>query len=160
MDKEFLQGIKISLGVIFTFSILFSISAVGFHLASEILPGTFTGNYIFDGNITVNGEYKGKNVATAWVSFDATNCPLNLCLIENSFNIHNVTKISTGQYNVYFENIMDSNSYVCIANIEHESYQASLFQSGIDKFYIRSYSDGGNFYGDEQVTAIIFGGNN
>ncbi len=54
MDREILKGLKISLGLIlglfFFFTIVF---AVGFHQASEILPGIFQGDYIFNGSINL-----------------------------------------------------------------------------------------------------------
>lgn len=56
MDKDLKKGIKIGLGFfvtifllsLFLFGIVF---AVGFHSASDILPGIFQGDYIFNGSI-------------------------------------------------------------------------------------------------------------
>lgn len=65
MLKEYLKGIYFSLGFISVFLVIFSVSAVGFHLASDILPGTFqTGNFIFDGNLNIGAllNYEKLNV--------------------------------------------------------------------------------------------------
>lgn len=61
MNKKFIEGIHLGLGFILVIGILFSVSAVGFHFASEILPGTFTGNYVFDGNVNVTGNLTQEN---------------------------------------------------------------------------------------------------
>lgn len=59
MDKDLFKGFKIGIGFlgaifitcIFLFSIVY---AVGFHTASEILPGVFSGNYSFiNGNVGI-----------------------------------------------------------------------------------------------------------
>lgn len=55
MDKDLFKGFKMGMGFILAISLLFGISTVGFHLASEILPGTFPdGNYSFNGRIGIN----------------------------------------------------------------------------------------------------------
>ncbi len=52
MDKDFLKGVKFALGILFVItSILGIVFAVGFHTASEILPGIFQGDYSFNGTI-------------------------------------------------------------------------------------------------------------
>ncbi len=62
MDKDILKGLKISLGIILGLSFFFGlVFAVGFHSANEILPGIFEGNYIFNGNLTVNGTTIKQN---------------------------------------------------------------------------------------------------
>ena len=53
MNKDFLKGINIALGILLVFSIIGIVSAVGFHYANEILPGTFSGNFIFDGDVNI-----------------------------------------------------------------------------------------------------------
>lgn len=56
--KKFFDGIKIGLGIIFSFSILFSlVYAIGFHNANEILGGTFLGDYKFSGKVEI-GDLK------------------------------------------------------------------------------------------------------
>lgn len=61
-DSYFINGIKFSLGIIFTFGILFSVFAVGFHLAEEILPGTFNGNFSFNDKIEINNTLIVDNI--------------------------------------------------------------------------------------------------
>lgn len=53
MIKIFFDGIYFGIGFIFVFCLIFSVSAIGFHFASEILPGTFIGDYSFDGNVAI-----------------------------------------------------------------------------------------------------------
>lgn len=163
MDKDFLKGIKFSLGIIFIFSILFSVFAVGFHLAEEILPGTFTGNYIFDGNITVNGEYKGKNVATAWVNFDGTDCPSNSCSIRDSYNVYNVTKIGIGVYEIYFiESMLNSNYAISgYSRMDGLVYGDSSNLASINNFKIRTVVGHSNAVFDSSfVNLVVYGGKN
>lgn len=60
MIKNILKGFQISLGFILGIGLLFGIVyAVGFHSAEEILGGTFSGNYIFQDNVTFNGNVSG-----------------------------------------------------------------------------------------------------
>lgn len=56
LKNNFIEGIKFGLGIIFIFGFIFSISAVGYHLATEILPGTFVGNYTFDGDVNITNN--------------------------------------------------------------------------------------------------------
>ena len=53
MNKDFLKGINIALGFLLVFSIVGIVSAVGFHYADEILPGTFVGDFVFDGDVNL-----------------------------------------------------------------------------------------------------------
>lgn len=67
MFKEyFLKGISFGLGFLFIFGILFGlVYAVGFHTASEILPGSFNGNYIFEGTIeSKSSSFGSDNIFT------------------------------------------------------------------------------------------------
>lgn len=62
MDKDYIKGLKIGAGFITILGILFGIVfAVGFHTAEEILGGTFSGNFVFDDNVTFNGDVNGIN---------------------------------------------------------------------------------------------------
>jgi len=51
--EYFLNGIFVGLGFFFILGIIGTIFAVGFHVADEILPGTFIGNFNFDGNVSI-----------------------------------------------------------------------------------------------------------
>lgn len=61
MNKDFLKGINIGLGILTIFSIIGIVSAIGFHTTSEILPGTFTGDYIFNGNLQILSGTSGNS---------------------------------------------------------------------------------------------------
>lgn len=50
MKSNFIEGLKFGLGILTIFSIIGIVTAVGFHTASEVLTGTFTGNYDFVNN--------------------------------------------------------------------------------------------------------------
>lgn len=53
-------------------------------------------------------EYRGKNACTAWANFDGSTTPPT---IRDSHNISAVIKVSTGIYDIYFEEPMDNLSY-------------------------------------------------
>lgn len=57
-----------------------------------------------------------KQLATAWVNFDGTNCPGNICTIRSSYNISNVTRLATGKYQINFLTTMDDNLYSIVAS--------------------------------------------
>lgn len=81
MDKDFVKGIKIAFGFLFTiFSIFGLVYAVGFHTANEVLGGTFLGNYSFSGNVnftdsTVIGLPSSSVPAGAVMAFNLSSCP-------------------------------------------------------------------------------------
>jgi len=56
IDKDYIKGIKQAVGFIFTISLFFGVYAVGFHIADEILPGIFNGNYTFNGSVNVSQD--------------------------------------------------------------------------------------------------------
>lgn len=60
MNKSF----KLFLTMIFTFSILLTslVYSVGFHTADEIIDGSFPGDYVFNGNISVDNMIGVKTV--------------------------------------------------------------------------------------------------
>ncbi len=51
IDSDILKGIKFSFGIFIFFSILTLITYAGSHYASNILGGTFLGNYTFNGSV-------------------------------------------------------------------------------------------------------------
>jgi hypothetical protein len=61
-----------------------------------------------DGDLEVSGEVKGKNQCTAWVNFDGTTTPPT---IRDSFNVRDVVRIGTGQYDIYFKEEMGNTNY-------------------------------------------------
>jgi hypothetical protein len=62
-------------------------------------------------NTVIADEYKGKNACTAWVNFDGQTTPPT---IRDSFNVSDVVRVSTGYFEIYFENDMDNTDYCTI----------------------------------------------
>ena len=60
-------------------------------------------------DIVKANEFKGKNACTAWVNFDGTTTPPT---IRDSYNVKSVIRTGTGNYDVYFEEVMDNRNYV------------------------------------------------
>lgn len=56
MDKDYVRGFKEGLGILSVFLLVFSVYAVGFHPSSEVVPGTFDGDYSFNGTVDVSGK--------------------------------------------------------------------------------------------------------
>jgi hypothetical protein len=57
MLKDFFKGINIGLGILFIFALIFGVVyAVGFHSASEIIGGTFNGDYTFNGSVSIESS--------------------------------------------------------------------------------------------------------
>lgn len=76
--NHFLNGIKHALGFLFVFSIVGLVYAVGWHVADEIVSGTFLGNYSFAGDINLtNANVIGfDNIpAGAIIAFNNETCP-------------------------------------------------------------------------------------
>lgn len=68
--SRFFEGVKLGFGFIFIICLLLGIVyAVGFHNPSEILDGTFSGDYIFTGDV------KGIIPSGAIMAFYMTTCP-------------------------------------------------------------------------------------
>lgn len=62
MKNTILEGFKFGFGIFLFFGIIFGIAfAVGFHTADEILGGNFSGNFIFENNVTFQGNVNGIN---------------------------------------------------------------------------------------------------
>lgn len=61
-------------------------------------------------------EIDQKQLATAWVNFDWTNCPSNICDIRDSYNVSSVTRNYNGNYTINFENFMQNSNYSTFLN--------------------------------------------
>ena len=160
MDKQIKNGIKHAFGFSLFFITLFSVTAVGFHLASEILPGTFSGNFIFNSNVEIQGNLTNKGVATAWVNFDGSNCINNLCSIRDSYNVRNVTYVGSGSYLIYFETLMIDTNYV-LSGLSLSGYQMGQGTSNLEKVAVSNWRELSDEYLDVHTNnIIIFGGKN
>lgn len=62
MSESFLEGIKFGMGVLLVFLLAFSVYAVGFHQTNEIVPGTFQGDYSFNGSVEVGDNTSNKQL--------------------------------------------------------------------------------------------------
>jgi len=75
MDRNYINGIKFSLGFFSVTFLLFGIIyAVGFHPSSDILAGTFIGNYTFQDNVTFQEEAIFSQVSLIG-TYNSTNLP-------------------------------------------------------------------------------------
>lgn len=74
-----------------------------------------------------------KSLATAWVNFDWTNCPSNVCTINGSYNISSITKIAVWQYIVIFSTPMNNINYSAVAAM-------SLTASSSEHPYVKDYT--------------------
>lgn len=113
MTNKYLDGIKFGLGFITIIGLIFSVFAIGFHQASEILPGTFqTGDYSFDGFLNIFGEedngrglyIKDPNSLIAYLGDGSTtqeNGLLNLYNNDESISIH---LLAANGYDNYINN--------------------------------------------------------
>jgi len=169
IHSDYIKGLRIGVGILFIFGLVFGVFAVGFHITDEILPGTFLGNYTFDGNVEVQGNLSNKGVATAWVNFDGTDCPSNNCTIRDSYNVKNVTYIGTGTYDIYFTIPMDNGNYsLSVAvngdntrNIYFPKLERGKLDFDLNKFKVLCGTDISPYVLNSQiVNVIVFGGKN
>ena len=65
-------------------------------------------------NVTSSGQFIGKNACTAWVSFDGTTTPPT---INDSFNVSDVGRATTGNFTIYFEDDMDNLDYAVTGSL-------------------------------------------
>jgi hypothetical protein len=76
MDRDVFKGLKISFGFFLGCFILFGlVFAVGFHTANEIIGGTFSGKYTFNGSINVTGSSYGTVPSGLIFQSNSSNCP-------------------------------------------------------------------------------------
>jgi len=78
MKKQISNGFLFGFGFILFISMFSIIFAVGFHIADEVLSGTFLGNYSFQGYVNfTNANVIGLSLVPsgAIMSFNLANCP-------------------------------------------------------------------------------------
>jgi hypothetical protein len=160
--KYFLKGINFGLGFTFILTCLALVFGVGFHTPNEILSGTFLGNFTFNNNLEIKGEFRAKNIPTAWVNFDGTNCPSNYCNIFDSYNVKNVLKLSTGNYEIYFKNNLSNSNYAVGGSAGGSGSINRIISQGtknINKVNVKIYATSNTIY-DDHGSVIIYGGQN
>lgn len=75
----------------------------------EPLPEAVFTDIVATGNIETKGEFVGKNVITASGSFDgASTVPT---VDENNFNFFDIARVSTGVFDLFFNEDMDTTDY-------------------------------------------------
>ena len=110
-----------------------------------------------DGDLEVSGEVKGKNQCTAWVNFDGTTTPPT---IRDSYNVRDVVGVSTGHYEVYFEEDMD-NTNGSIASVQNGDNNSRLVMNFTSQSKIDIYCmDDGVYRSPSVVQFQILGGKN
>lgn len=113
-------------------------------------------------DIVKANEYKGKNACTAWAIYDSTTTPPT---IIDSYNISSIIRISSGVYDLYFAEEMDTKSY-SISGLKKD--MASLLDGHLTVIYqenttkklkIQSIENGTSF-DSSYVSIQVFGGKN
>lgn len=108
MNKSFLKGVFLTLGILSLFGIVF---AVGLHTANEITSGTFSGNYNFNGNVDfTNATIVGNgssSMVTDWP--DAIKCNsgsghriLNYVYESDSSGLHGYRQANSIEVKIVF----------------------------------------------------------
>lgn len=104
-----------------------------------------------------------KQLATAWVNFDWTNCPSNVCLLKSSYNISSVVKQSVGVYKIYFVNpLLDINyiigwSVVWTTGLYYHSLIASTWIANTTSYFeIKTLNVNGTAYDLNNVSLQVF----
>ena len=120
------------------------------------------GDLEISGDIVTDGEFVGKNACTAWVNFDGTTTPPT---IRDSYNVKDVVRVSTGTYDIYFENEMDNTNY-CVSGIGRDdtndfpgvgTFRRSESPQTTNYFRLETYY-GATANNVLQLDAQIFGG--
>lgn len=108
-------------------------------------------------------EYKGKNACTAWVNFDGTTTPPT---IRDSYNISAVIRVSTGNYDIYFEEDMDNTKY-SIVDSASSSGTALIYSTEVNnnnklfnRFTISIIGSSGSVVNANNINIHIDGGKN
>lgn len=116
MDKNYLDGLKFGLGFLTIFGLLLGVVfAVGFHSAEEILGGTFSGVFIFEDNVTFNGNVSGISglgvPSGAVLNFEATTCPVG-------FNLDSKQYTKESPNNFYYQSQYDAGTHAAANAID------------------------------------------
>ncbi|MDD2871258.1 MAG: hypothetical protein PHS49_04670 [Candidatus Gracilibacteria bacterium] len=122
-------------------------------------------------NILVNrlNSIDEKSLPTAWVNFNGTSCTGgvggNECVIKDSYNINKVTRITTGKYNIYFQNIMDNTNYsISSSNIGSTvAYYATFISSNgvinnTNYFSVEARNVTTSIYDQDNISIQVYGG--
>lgn len=112
-------------------------------------------------NVVKAEEYLGKNALTAWVNFDGTTTPP---IINDSYNVSAVIRVSTGVYDVYFKEDMNTKLYskVITGDVGNAIFTASHlsnYPNLLNKCTVRSYN-GSLASTNGILDVVIFGGKN
>ena len=111
-------------------------------------------------NVVKAEEYLGKNACTAWVNFDGTTTPPT---IRDSYNVSAVIRTTTGQYDIYFKEIMDNSNYTSVIDFFRPTTWANsgsqIYMQSINKCALNCVenSTGANSL---YIKLQIFGGRN
>ncbi len=84
-------------------------------------------------DVEVSGKFIGKNACTAYVNFDGTTTPPT---IRDSFNVSDVVKKATGQYEVYFEEGMVNTNYIMLDNASSGAPTTTTISIGLAQEYL------------------------
>lgn len=106
--SKILDGIKFGFGFILVLGFIFTlVLASGWHTADEILEGTFSGNFIFEDNVTFNGNVtgisSGDGVPVGGIITFTDSCPVGYTLIGdlNSIEINPTQVYVSSTYSGY-----------------------------------------------------------
>lgn len=106
-------------------------------------------------------EFKGKNACTAWVSFDGTTTPPTT---RDSHNVSAVVTVSTGVFDIYFKESMDTKLYskVITGDVSNAIFAASHstnYPNLLNKCTVHSYN-GSLASTNGILDVVIYGGKN
>ena len=107
------------------------------------------------GDLTVHGDISNRGVCTAWVNFDGETDPPT---IRDSYNVYDVVDIEVGEYDVIFDEPMDSIGYAVTGtagNLGSRILSARIMD--VDRVRVRTYN-GGDYVDGDLNSIAIFGG--
>ena len=100
----------------------------------------------------------GQNQCTAWAYIDGVNAT-----IIASYNISSIVKNAAGQWAIYFENQMTTNTYCAVVQENspgsHWSYSVigSTYNT-LDNFQVFNHGSTSDYYYDVDFSVVVFGG--
>lgn len=115
-------------------------------------------------------EIDQQQLATAWVNFDGTNCPLTwweyLCDINWYYNIDKVVKTSNWKYIIYFNTwVMENVNYIISWTANWNStwnswlnYRNDIWSKTITSVWVSTYSSA--YYNSNDVMVVFHWGKN